>query len=350
MADIRATFKNSLRPAEEEIQLILRSVNKAYEKILSRVPSNRVSTVKNVLQIIVGARRPLTTEEMAMALGIAESPQSETVAEAGLDSSRMGGVIRRLCGLFVFINHSKVYLLHQTAKDFLMRKNNACNIEHLFLWTLTDVEHQLALICLRCLLMKNLVNDDLYHIPGFLKYAAIYWQDHVREMGVTQDPKAIQRLQQVYTMSPRRLSLLFTSMSTINDPCESLNIPALTLASRNGHIQAVEFLLSATGTDVNAKDEWENRSIFWASKEGYDEVVQLLLERGADVNAQGGNAQLNRAAIESNKQPASMSKVYPPDMPCKRPLVKDMIKSRKLAQSVLEVDFMQALPDPSSNR
>ncbi|KAF7716539.1 ANK_REP_REGION domain-containing protein [Penicillium ucsense] len=292
MADIRDTFKNSLRPTEEEIQLIPRSVNEAYEKILSRVPSNRVGTVKNILQIIVGARRPLTTAEMAMALGIAESPQSETAAEAGLDSSRIGGIIRRLCGLFVFINHSKVYLLHQTAKDFLMRKNNACNIDHLSSWTLTEVEHQLALICLRCLLMNDLVDDEFYQLRGFLKYAAIYWPDHVRDMGVTQDPEAIQRLQQIYTMAPSRLRSWFAFILDMEgeDPSveEVPDVPALNVASFNGHIQAVEFLLSATGTDINAKDWWKNDSVLWASRNGHYEVVQLLLERGADINAQVG--------------------------------------------------------------
>jgi hypothetical protein len=36
--DIRSTLEDSLRPAEEPIQLIPRSVDEAYEKILSRVP------------------------------------------------------------------------------------------------------------------------------------------------------------------------------------------------------------------------------------------------------------------------------------------------------------------------
>ncbi|KAJ5656584.1 hypothetical protein N7507_008534 [Penicillium longicatenatum] len=37
--DIRTTFENSLRPAAESIRLIPPSVNAAYKKILSRVPS-----------------------------------------------------------------------------------------------------------------------------------------------------------------------------------------------------------------------------------------------------------------------------------------------------------------------
>lgn len=72
--DIRSIFEDSLRPFEEEIQVIPQSVDEAYEKILSRVHPGQVDTARKILQIIVAAWRPLTTAEMAMALGIATSP------------------------------------------------------------------------------------------------------------------------------------------------------------------------------------------------------------------------------------------------------------------------------------
>lgn len=114
--DIRSTFQNSLRPADEPIQLIPSSVNAAYARILDRVPSNQVDTVKKILESIVSARRPLTIEEIAMALGLATRPISRNIAEAGLDSTGLGDKICRLCGLFVFINDSRIYLIHQTAR------------------------------------------------------------------------------------------------------------------------------------------------------------------------------------------------------------------------------------------
>ncbi|KAJ5987698.1 hypothetical protein N7481_002908 [Penicillium waksmanii] len=89
MDDIQSTLEDSLRPAEERIQLIPRSIEEAYEKILSRVQSHQMGITKKILQIIVAARRPLTTAEMAMALGIATSPQARTAAKAGLDSSQI---------------------------------------------------------------------------------------------------------------------------------------------------------------------------------------------------------------------------------------------------------------------
>lgn len=65
--------------------------------------------MENILRIIVGAQRPLTIQEIAMALGVATTPGAETATEAGLNPTRLGKKIRQLCGLSVFIKESKIY-------------------------------------------------------------------------------------------------------------------------------------------------------------------------------------------------------------------------------------------------
>jgi hypothetical protein len=147
-----------------------------------------------------------------MALGIADSPHTRTAAKAGLEPSQIGRKLRRLCGLFVFINNSKVFLIHQTVREFLLKKGSSHNVEYLYSWTLTDVEHQMAVICLRYLLMDDLEDaneDSRSNIRSFLDYSAVYWPDHVRKMSLTQDAETINQLHQVYAMTPRRFSLWF---------------------------------------------------------------------------------------------------------------------------------------------
>jgi hypothetical protein len=67
--DIKRMLKNSFRPDHEAIPPRPRNVPEAYERILGRVPWVQKAKVKAILQIIVGARRPLNVQEMAMALG-----------------------------------------------------------------------------------------------------------------------------------------------------------------------------------------------------------------------------------------------------------------------------------------
>ena len=124
MEDIRTMLRISLEP-ERLIQnlakLIPDSVDAAYEKILQRVPRNARRLVKSTFQIIVGAWRPLTIPELAIALGAAMADWRRA-AIAGLEPRGLAEKIRQLCGLFVFIDGSeRVYLMHQTAREFLVK-------------------------------------------------------------------------------------------------------------------------------------------------------------------------------------------------------------------------------------
>lgn len=60
---------------------------------------------------------------------------------------------------------------------------------------------------------------------------------------------------------------------------------ALIRASWNGHTEIVEALVEA-GADVNVKDENGNIALIWASAVGYIEIVKALIEAGADVDAE----------------------------------------------------------------
>jgi ankyrin repeat protein len=62
---------------------------------------------------------------------------------------------------------------------------------------------------------------------------------------------------------------------------------ALVWASECGHEKVVQILLDV-GADVNAQGGWYGNALKAASKGGHEKVVQMLIDRGVDVNAQGG--------------------------------------------------------------
>ncbi|OCK88373.1 uncharacterized protein K441DRAFT_589048, partial [Cenococcum geophilum 1.58] len=109
--------RGSIRRGINEIP---KTVEEAYDKILCRSHDSKI--VMRLLHIIVAAARPLSLNEMALALAIKENHRTYDDLEVELEPEvRFRATVRELCGLFVTIIDSKIYLLHQTAKEFLVQ-------------------------------------------------------------------------------------------------------------------------------------------------------------------------------------------------------------------------------------
>ncbi|MBM4028988.1 MAG: hypothetical protein FJ280_26860, partial [Planctomycetes bacterium] len=74
----------------------------------------------------------------------------------------------------------------------------------------------------------------------------------------------------------------------------------LHLAFTKGHISTVELLLS-NGADVNVRSGWGEVPLIYAAEHGFSGIVKLLLTSGADVHADGSEA-LRRAAAEGHNE------------------------------------------------
>jgi hypothetical protein len=108
------------------IDTIPSTADEAYERILVR--SSDPALAKRLLHIVVAAVRPLTLAEMSVALSIRED--SKSLDSLGLEPEPSFRTrVRELCGLFVVINDSKIYLIHQTAKDFLVADKAAIQLD-----------------------------------------------------------------------------------------------------------------------------------------------------------------------------------------------------------------------------
>ena len=58
---------------------------------------------------------------------------------------------------------------------------------------------------------------------------------------------------------------------------------ALMWATRKGHSEVVKILLQ-NGADVNAKNLYGTTALMWSARKGYPEVAEILLQSGAEVN------------------------------------------------------------------
>ncbi|KAF7938823.1 uncharacterized protein EAE98_001161 [Botrytis deweyae] len=115
------TTKNYLL---EVIEKLPGTVDDAYEAILNRIPKNEFERAKRLLSLVVVAERPLLVQEMNVALAIDENLTQDSQASAlSLDlepEAVFRAALGNICGLFVTVADSRVYLIHQTARSFLL--------------------------------------------------------------------------------------------------------------------------------------------------------------------------------------------------------------------------------------
>ena len=78
-------------------------------------------------------------------------------------------------------------------------------------------------------------------------------------------------------------------------------------AAYEGYREIVELLI-AKGADVNAKTKYGTTPLHTASDSGYKEIAELLIAKGADVNAQGitGGTPLDSAVGEDHTETADL--------------------------------------------
>jgi len=90
---------------------------------------------------------------------------------------------------------------------------------------------------------------------------------------------------------------------------------ALRIASNDGHVELVEMLLN-NGANVNAKNSYGVTALHIASREGHTDIVAMLLAAGADVNIKSdfGDTVLLRASNNGNTEIVSMLLEYGADV------------------------------------
>jgi KaiC/GvpD/RAD55 family RecA-like ATPase len=303
------------------------SVEEAYEKILNK--STNPKKARRILQIVVGARRPLSLSEMSIALAFNGCEQTnEDFVSNIIPEIRIQSTIQDICGLFVDIVDGKVYLIHQTAREFLIRddpsiivtkeqilavclKPDKSSILYLLvllysaiyplfysIWlvltkswqhsmNLTDSNSVLAETCISYLWL-----DIVKEHASLLEYSAIYWADHYRMSGKKCQAGLAAMTRDLCQLPERRTQ--WTEIHNKNDMIPITGSP-LCLASALGIERAVKLFLAEQDSigvhpenDVDSKDNYGQTPLSWAAKNGHEAVVKLLLETGkVDVDSRG---------------------------------------------------------------
>ncbi|KAH8650853.1 hypothetical protein BGZ60DRAFT_190313 [Tricladium varicosporioides] len=96
------------------------SLFEIYEAMLKNIPVPEEG--EKLLKIVIAAVQPLSVPEMRIAISIEED--SHTFQDLDVESLEDFVLkIRNQCGLFITIVDNRIYLIHQTAKEFLVKKS-----------------------------------------------------------------------------------------------------------------------------------------------------------------------------------------------------------------------------------
>ena len=281
------------------IDQIPTTVQEAYEKILSRSLDHE--RARNLLHLVIAALRPLTLIEMNVALAIDRWSDQERDLDVDPEET-FELTIRELCGLFVTVKEGKIYLIHQTAREFLIRDDFLARKDVLepTVWnwrhSLLPIEsHRLAAhTCMLYLLLYSIRNDQSATrkasegvssdgMAGERKwralfdYAKTYWSSHSISMNLTSEllnepfdtatSTAGSELTwlEMYKIGPRWLHSATYASS------------ALSMASHDGLDPVVrELLLTQSATDDGI------RPLRYAICDHHHDTIDILLDNIAD--------------------------------------------------------------------
>ncbi|PNP43620.1 hypothetical protein TGAMA5MH_04592 [Trichoderma gamsii] len=292
------------------ISILPRTVDEAYDKILSK--STDVAETKKLLHIVVAAQRPLSLAEMDLALTL--QPRHKSYKDLyPRPSDRFKKYIRDLCGLFINIRDEKIYLLHQTAKEFLvprgcedsqedivLQRTNRSHADHrtqlqwkyslmpshshriLFrvcIWHLLFIEHEVRPRT------EQGARDVHIREAVFLEYSAKYWATHFHASDIDKN-KFREQLQQICNSNSELHRTWFRIYWADMHPGVKFpyNFTTLMVASYLGIKAIVRLQLQLLDVQLDVVDNVFGRSaLSWASEHGFEGIVKLLI-KGPEVN------------------------------------------------------------------
>ncbi|KAF5543426.1 ankyrin repeat domain-containing protein [Fusarium phyllophilum] len=344
-------LKKTLKVIKSKIATLPKSVNEACEHILNKTKDDQM--VRKVLSIIMVASRPLTPTEMNVAVNVDFDARS--IEDLDLeDIDEFEKSLRFRCGLFVSIFKGRIYLLHQTAREFLLADLSPPTIilsQKLWHRSITT-QYAHAVLAEACVLFLNLFESyngrmksykkppiDADNETAFTLYAATSWGSHFRQADFQDDARIIpfalhlcDQTSKAYSFWTRlvklddgefnhrsRNSLLgFTDLmiashyglgnfaktfldqgSEIEGVSRSYGVCSpLSLAIEGGHESVVELLLNA-GADPSADTGDLLVPLLMTTGPKDESIMNMLLDAGADINATGypyGESALLQAA------------------------------------------------------
>ena len=328
------------------------TLDETYERTLGEIEDVNWEAAQRLLQCVSVASRPLRVEELAeiLAFNFNAGPIPKFRVDCRLEDpvKAVLSICSTLLSLVNVENSRVVQFVHFSVKEFLTSTRFAkkCNtISSRYHISLSPAHTIIAQACLGILLHlpESVTTDSLMQYP-LAGYASEHWFEHARFEGVSQN--VIEGMKQLFDRTkphfatwlwicdptllswqrwgtkraekpfpPHGTPLHYATFCGLCDVVEVLaigpedvnsrnfnnNLTPLHLASREGHLDIVRFLVKH-GATAAAQDLFGSTPLHEASEQGHLDLARFLVEYGANVAAQdhGGCTPLHQASKQGH--------------------------------------------------
>ena len=307
------------------------TLDEIYDLTLKDIGEQNWEYARRLFQCVAAASRPLRVEELAEFLAFDYDAESTPTLREDWRHEDPAHAVRSTCSSLLAIvdvdGTRVIQFAHFSVKEYLTssRLADAKPTLSRFHVSMSEAHTIVVQACLGVLLHidEGITEDGLKKLP-LAEYAAEHWAVHARFDDVSPsiqkgikclfDPNHHHFSVWVWIFDPaspgsryirsgrpsqaRGTALHYSAFCGIQDAVEFLvversqdvdargfdgNETPVIVASREGHSEVVQALLEH-GADIETRDNYFYSAVEHASTRGHLKVVQVLLERGADVN------------------------------------------------------------------
>ncbi|KAM3429668.1 hypothetical protein MY4824_008120 [Beauveria thailandica] len=250
------------------------TLSETYRRMIENIPSELAHDGIRLLQFLVHSEWPLELSEAKEII----ATQIE-IESPGFDIKRRlfceTDVLDYCPGLVTVVDaaHKELHLAHFSVKEYLLGEDQfnmtaaSISITKTYLTYLTDIIPSHGEVQLE---------QRRRDFPMAMRAAAVW----TRYAVLAQDSEAIVRATTRFLKEEAPFQRWARLCGRYGN--------ALQAASHGGYRDTIQLLLEK-GANINTQGGSYNNAIQAASHGGYREIVQLLLEKGADINTQGGS-------------------------------------------------------------
>ena len=299
----------SVYDVREALASLPEDLDKTYDRILENINKKHHQVALNILQWLTYSARPLRLEEVVevIAIDLEDTPRFNPQKRY-----REPRDIWMICSSLISLQEEVlenagerspkviVQLAHFTVKEYLISPRiREARVKQ---YSIQEVAANafIAESSLAYLLQfdkpDSLTTQSVDEYP-LADYAARYWTEHARL--AEKDSTLAPLLSMELLLTKGHALLNWFRLYDLDHPWKKSDLtrrlddicPPLYYASFAGMIGSVKSILDK-GADINAQGRRYGTALQVASERGHHQVVQILLNRGADINAQGDNALL----------------------------------------------------------